>query len=142
MIAVTPEDGGAASGTDEGHSTDRPSPGSGGGAYIDNPRLLYGDDRPRTRHGDEFNGVRFNLAYWLDDAHSVAVEGNAFFLERDSTHFKAVSDGGALLARPCTKPDTRYLLSVRSVTSVADSLDRLKNGRDPLPRPDAHRRQA
>ncbi len=68
-------------------------------------RILYGDDRLRTRHGDEFNGVRFNLAYWLDDAHSVGVEGNAFFLERDSTHFKAVSDGSTLLARPYLNPD-------------------------------------
>lgn len=68
-------------------------------------RLLYGDDRLRTRHGDEFNGVRFNLAYWLDDAHSVAVEGNAFFLERDSTYFKAVSDGSTLLARPYVNAD-------------------------------------
>ena len=68
-------------------------------------RLLYGDDRLRTRHGDEFNGVRFNLAYWLDDAHSVGLEGNAFFLERDSTHFKAVSDGSALLARPYVNAD-------------------------------------
>ncbi|HEX5272807.1 MAG TPA: BBP7 family outer membrane beta-barrel protein [Gemmataceae bacterium] len=62
-------------------------------------RLLYGGDRIPTRHGDRFNGVRPTLAFWFDDARTVGVEAGAFFLERDSTHFKAVSDGGTLLAR-------------------------------------------
>jgi hypothetical protein len=63
-------------------------------------RVLYGDDRLETRHGDRFIGARPQLGWWLDDAHSLAVEGSAFFLERDSTYFKAVSDGSTLLARP------------------------------------------
>ncbi len=62
-------------------------------------RLLYGGDRLPTRHGDRFNGVRPTIEYWIDDAHTLGVEARAFFLERDSTHFKAVSDGGTLLAR-------------------------------------------
>jgi hypothetical protein len=61
---------------------------------------LYGDDRLETRHGDRFNGVRATLGYWLDGARTVGVEGSAFFLERDSTHFKATSDGSTLLAIP------------------------------------------
>ena len=68
-------------------------------------RVLYGDDRLRTRHGDEFNGVRFRLAYWFDDTETLGIEGDAFFLERDSTHFKAASDGSTLLARPYQNPD-------------------------------------
>ncbi len=62
-------------------------------------RVLYGDDRLETRHGDRFNGLRATLGYWFDDARTIGVEGNAFFLERDSTYFKATSDGSTLLAR-------------------------------------------
>jgi hypothetical protein len=68
-------------------------------------RVLYGDDRLETRHGDRFNGIEATLGCWLDDGQSVGVEGSAFFLERDSTYFKAVSDGGTLLARPFELPD-------------------------------------
>jgi hypothetical protein len=67
--------------------------------------ILYGDDRLETRHGDQFNGVRVTLAYWLDDARTLGVEADAFFLERDSTYFKAISDGSQLLARPYYLPD-------------------------------------
>jgi hypothetical protein len=68
-------------------------------------RLLYGGDRIQTRHGDRFNGVRPALGYWFDDAQSIGVEARAFFLERDSTHFKATSDGSTLLARVYENPD-------------------------------------
>jgi hypothetical protein len=66
----------------------------------DSTRVLYGGDRLETRHGDRFNGIRFALGWWLDPDHSLAVEGGGFFLERDSTYFKAVSSGDTLLARP------------------------------------------
>jgi hypothetical protein len=62
--------------------------------------VLYGDDRLVTRHDDRFNGLRVYFGYWLDDAQTLCVEGSAFFLERDSTHFKATSDGSQVLARP------------------------------------------
>jgi hypothetical protein len=68
-------------------------------------RILYGDDRLQTRHGDRFNGVRLTLGYWFDDAQTIGVEGSGFFLERDSTHFKATSDGSTLLARVYENPD-------------------------------------
>jgi hypothetical protein len=68
-------------------------------------QILYGDDRLETRHGDRFNGLEAAVAYWLDDARTVAVEGTCFFLERDSTHFLAESDGSTLLARPYELPD-------------------------------------
>jgi hypothetical protein len=63
-------------------------------------RVLYGDTRLETRHGDRFNGTRVGLGYWLDEGRTFGVEGSAFFLERDSTYFKAVSDGSQVLARP------------------------------------------
>jgi hypothetical protein len=62
--------------------------------------VLYGGDRLETRHGDQFAGGRCELTYWLDAARTVGVEGRAVFLERDSTYFKALSDGSQLLARP------------------------------------------
>jgi hypothetical protein len=62
--------------------------------------VLYGDGRLETRHGDRFNGTRIDLDYWFDDEHALGVEVSAFFLERDSTYFKAVSDGSQVLARP------------------------------------------
>jgi hypothetical protein len=67
--------------------------------------VLYGGDRIETRHNDRFNGIRVTLAYWLDDAQTVGLEGNAFFLERDSTHFKVTSNGSTLLARVFENPD-------------------------------------
>jgi hypothetical protein len=76
------------------------SPASQGLLGQPDTRALYGDDRLETRHGDKFNGVRMGLGYWFDDEHSLGVEGNGFLLERDSTYFKAVSDGSVLLARP------------------------------------------
>jgi hypothetical protein len=68
-------------------------------------RVLYGGGRLETRHGDRFNCIDAAVAYWFDDAYTLGVEGDAFFLERDSTYFKAVSDGGTLLARPFERPD-------------------------------------
>jgi hypothetical protein len=68
-------------------------------------RVLYGNERLPTRHGDRFNGPEPTLAYWFDDAHTVGIEARAFFFERDSTYFKAVSDGSALLARPYIAAD-------------------------------------
>jgi hypothetical protein len=72
---------------------------SGGrGGELDT-RVLYGDDRLETRHDDRFVGARVTLG-WLNPAQTFGLEGRAFFLERDSTYFKAVSDGSTLLARP------------------------------------------
>jgi hypothetical protein len=68
-------------------------------------QVLYGDDRLETRHGDRFNGVRVTLGWWFDDAQDLGIEGRAFFLERDSTHFKQTSDGDTLLARVYQNPD-------------------------------------
>ena len=76
------------------------SPASAGLLGRPDTRVLYGDDRLETRHDDRFNGVRFDLGWWFDDAHTLGVEGGAFFLERDSTHFEAISDGSTVLARP------------------------------------------
>jgi hypothetical protein len=72
---------------------------SGGRLGEPDTQVLYGGDL-ETRHGDRFNGLRFALGYWLDADHDVGIEGEAFFLERDSTYFKAISDGSVLLARP------------------------------------------
>ena len=68
-------------------------------------QTLYGDNRLETRHGDRFVGVRGSIAYWFDEDQSFGFEGGAFFLERDSTYFKAISDGGTLLARVFVNPD-------------------------------------
>jgi hypothetical protein len=76
------------------------SAGSAGILGRPDTHVLYGDQRLETRHGDRFNGTRFGLGYWLNDEHALGVEVSAFFLERDSTHFKAVSDGSQVLARP------------------------------------------
>jgi hypothetical protein len=67
-------------------------------------RTLYGDDTLETRHGDRFVGGRLTLTYWLNDL--FGVEGRAVFLERDSTYFKAVSDGSVLLTRPFINAQT------------------------------------
>lgn len=73
---------------------------SGGVLGAPGTRVLYGDERLETRHDDRFIGTRVTAGYWLTEDHALAVEGDAFFLERDSTYFKAVSAGDVLLARP------------------------------------------
>jgi hypothetical protein len=76
------------------------SAGSEGILGRSDTRVLFGDRRLETRHGDRFNGTRIDLGYWLDDGQTFGVEASAFFLERDSTYFKAMSDGSQVLARP------------------------------------------
>jgi hypothetical protein len=68
------------------------------GVLVSDQGVVYRDDRVETRHGDRFNGIRFALEW--RDASGLGVEGRGFFLERDSTYFKATSDGSQLLALP------------------------------------------
>ncbi len=79
------------------------SPASQGILGAADTRVLYGGDRQETRHDDEFNGVRIGVQ-WMNADNSLGVEARAFFLERDSTYFKAVSDGSELLAMPYYNP--------------------------------------
>ena len=74
---------------------------SGGRLGQPDTQILYGDDRLETRHDDRFFGGRFGLE-WLSNDQSWGLEARAFFLERDSTHFEATSDGSTLLAIPYT----------------------------------------
>jgi len=63
-------------------------------------RILYGDDRLETRHNDRFFGGRLTLGYWFDPQQTLGIEGDAIFLERDSTHYAVSSNGSLLLALP------------------------------------------
>jgi hypothetical protein len=61
--------------------------------------VLFGGDIDHH----ERNGGRFAIGMWLDDGQTLGVEGNYFFLGRDSVDFSAASSGGpdaVLLARP------------------------------------------
>jgi hypothetical protein len=73
------------------------SPASQG--LLDRPdtRVVYGDDRLETRHGDRFNGARL-AADWLSDDGAFGFEGRGFFLERDSTYFTLKQRSDVLLA--------------------------------------------
>ncbi len=62
-------------------------------------QVLYGDQSLQTRHDDRFVGTRLTFD-WLNAEQTWGLEARAFFLERDSTHFKAVSNGSTLLAIP------------------------------------------
>jgi hypothetical protein len=77
---------------------------SGGRLGQPDTQVLYGDDRLQTRHDDRFVGTRIRLG-WINADQTFGIEGRAFFLERDSTYFKAVSDGTTLLARPFFTPN-------------------------------------
>jgi hypothetical protein len=59
--------------------------------------ILFGD----TRVNDEVrSGVRFTLGGWLNDCHTLGVEGDFFMLESEGTGFTASSNGSPILARP------------------------------------------
>jgi hypothetical protein len=75
-------------------------------------QVLYGNQRLPTRHGDQFGGPRATLTGWFDSEHSFGFEMSAFFLERDSTHYRIDSDGSLLLARPYFNPDGSSASSV------------------------------
>jgi hypothetical protein len=79
------------------------SPAFAGRIGIGDTSVLYGDSRVKTRHDDAFNGVRIDLG-WMSADCDFGVEARAFFLERDSTFFKATSDGSQLLALAYTNP--------------------------------------
>jgi hypothetical protein len=79
------------------------SPTFAGRLGVGDTTVVYGDRRLKTRHDDEFNGVRIALG-WMDPSCDFGVEARAFFLERDSTYFKATSDGSQLLALAYTNP--------------------------------------
>ncbi len=70
----------------------------------DGASWIYGPGRLETRHNDRFVGTRITLGCWLDDERTWAVEGEAFFLERDSTAFEAVSSGNPVLTVPWLDP--------------------------------------
>ena len=72
------------------------SPASQGILGQPDTRVLYGDQRLETRHQDRFVGGRIS-ADWMDGSGEFGVEGRAFFLERDSTYFKAVDTNGSRL---------------------------------------------
>ena len=74
------------------------SPASQGLLGRPDTRVVYGDRRLETRHGDRFVGARVGLD-WMDSTGVFGFEGRAFFLERDSTYFKTFNaDGSRLLA--------------------------------------------
>jgi hypothetical protein len=77
---------------------------SGGRLGEPDTQVLYGNDHLQTRHDNRFFGTRVSLG-WTNTEQTFGVEGRAFFLERDSTYFKAVSDGTTLLARPYFSPN-------------------------------------
>jgi hypothetical protein len=66
-------------------------------------QLLRGGDRITSRH-DRYVGVRFGAAYWLDPCRTWGIEGDAFFLERDSTHLTVPPGVVPVLALPFTGP--------------------------------------
>jgi hypothetical protein len=63
-------------------------------------QTVYGDDRLESRHGDRYIGVRFGLDWWFDDAHTFALHGSTFFLERDSSNFTIPWQSSTTIARP------------------------------------------
>jgi hypothetical protein len=79
------------------------SPAFAGRLGVGDTSVVYGDRRLPTRHDDAFNGVRVALG-WMSADNEIGVEARAFFLERDSTYFKATSDGSQLLALAYTNP--------------------------------------
>lgn len=86
-----------------GHLAAGPA-GSAGIPGQDGSEYIYGPGRLATRHGNRFVGTRITLGCWIDVARTWAIEGEAFFLERDSTAYEKVSNGDPVLAVPWFDP--------------------------------------
>jgi hypothetical protein len=59
--------------------------------------VLFGDS---TVADGMRSGGRFSLGWWLDDEHTLGIDGSAFFLAPRSVHFFAGSNGTPALFRP------------------------------------------
>jgi hypothetical protein len=78
-------------------------PASGGVLGQPGVAVLYGQDKIETeRHAipGRHLGFRATAGCWLDEGRTWGLEASCFFLERDSSDFKAESAGDRLLARP------------------------------------------
>jgi hypothetical protein len=62
-----------------------------------NTVILFGGTRVND---DVRSGVRFTLGGWLNDCHTLGVEGDFFMLESEGAGFTASSTGSPILARP------------------------------------------
>jgi hypothetical protein len=67
------------------------------GALGPGTAVLFGGDKPDT---EDFMGARFGGGFWLDPCHTLALEGNFFFLASRSNNFVNGSTGLPILARP------------------------------------------
>jgi len=72
--------------------------GASGRLDDDGTAVLRGDRLTSRFH--RYVGVRPELDWWLDDEHTIGVQINAFFLERDSTHFTVRQNTVPTLAIP------------------------------------------
>jgi Putative beta barrel porin-7 (BBP7) len=76
------------------------SPAASGGIIGPGTTVLLGGSRLDS---DPSSGVRFALGFWLDEEHTIGLEGGGLFLGGRSTNFVAGGDGGAnspTIARP------------------------------------------
>jgi hypothetical protein len=73
----------------------------GSAALLGDPQtiILRGGDRITSRH-DRYIGIRTGADYWLDAERTWALEADAFFMERDSTHFTVHPGDVPVLAIP------------------------------------------
>ncbi len=63
-----------------------------------NTAVLYGTD---ARGNTDFrNGLRINGGIWCNDAQTIGIEGNFFFLGGSNNQFAAGSNGSEIIARP------------------------------------------
>lgn len=66
--------------------------------------LLRGGNRISSRHQNRYVGIRFGGEYWFDQCRTWGIEGDAFFLERDSTHLTVAPGNVPVLALPFVGP--------------------------------------
>lgn len=74
-------------------------PAGSSGVLGDEDTVVLRGGRLESRH-DRYIGVRARADRWLDDEHSIGLQADAFFLERDSTHFTVHAGDVPVLAIP------------------------------------------
>jgi hypothetical protein len=72
---------------------------------LNDPRrvVLFGNSNVNT---DMRSGMRVTLGTWLDDDHTLGIEGSLFFLDPGRDRFAAASPGVSILGRPFTDATT------------------------------------
>jgi hypothetical protein len=80
-----------------GSDADDPEPFLAGALGEDDTTILFGNGRMNS---DSYSGGRISFGHWFDACETFGIEATFFGLDKETTRYRAESDGDMVLARP------------------------------------------